>query len=51
MSRVSKTNAYEHMILGTQSYKPREFATQVMDVSAIGAWPLLLLSLARQAAL
>lgn len=29
VSRVSKTNAYEHVVLGTQSYKPREFATQV----------------------
>ncbi|CAM9452503.1 unnamed protein product, partial [Choristocarpus tenellus] len=29
VSRVSKTNAYEHVILGTQSYKPREFATQI----------------------
>ena len=30
MSRVSKTNAYDHVVLGTQSYKPREFATQVI---------------------
>jgi Eukaryotic translation initiation factor 3 subunit 7 (eIF-3) len=29
VSRVSKTNAYEHTILGTQFYKPNEFARQI----------------------
>jgi len=29
VSRVARTNPYEHVVLGTQFYKPREFATQI----------------------
>ncbi|KAJ1462201.1 eukaryotic translation initiation factor 3 subunit D [Pelagophyceae sp. CCMP2097] len=29
VSRTAKTNPYEHTILATQFYKPREFATQI----------------------
>ena len=29
VSRVARTNPYEHVILSTKFYKPREFATQI----------------------
>ncbi|CAM9165763.1 unnamed protein product, partial [Phaeothamnion confervicola] len=29
VSRAAKNNCYEHVVLGTQFYKPREFATQI----------------------
>jgi len=29
VSRQSRTNAYDHVILGTQFFKPKEFATQI----------------------
>merc|ERR1712216_889257 len=29
VSRTNRTNRYEHTVLGTQSYKPRDFAGQI----------------------
>ena len=29
VSRVARTNPYDHVVLATQFYKPREFATQI----------------------
>ncbi|CAM9119408.1 unnamed protein product [Ectocarpus sp. 6 AP-2014] len=40
VSRVTKANAYEHVVLGTQSYKPREFATQI-TLSANNMWGII----------
>ncbi|CAN0001357.1 unnamed protein product, partial [Sphacelaria rigidula] len=40
VSRVTKTNPFEHMILGTQSYKPREFATQI-TMSPNNMWGII----------
>ena len=29
VSRVARTNPYDHVVLATQFYKPKEFATQI----------------------
>jgi translation initiation factor 3 subunit D len=40
VSRVHAKNAERHVILGTQTYKPKEFATQV-NLNVPNAWAIL----------
>jgi len=40
ISRVHSRNAERHVILGTQTYKPKEFATQV-NLNVPNAWAIL----------
>jgi translation initiation factor 3 subunit D len=40
VSRTSPKNAYEHVILGTQFYRPKEFATQI-TLSEQGMWAII----------
>ena len=40
VSRVARTNPYEHVVLATQFYKPREFATQI-TLSVPNMWGII----------
>jgi translation initiation factor 3 subunit D len=40
VSRVSRTNRYEHIVLGTQSYKPTDFAAQI-TLSVHNVWGII----------
>jgi len=40
VSRVSPRNALEHQIIGTQSYRPRDFATQI-TLNEGGMWGII----------
>ena len=40
VSRVHARDSFNHVILGTQTYKPKEFATQI-NLNVSNAWGIL----------
>lgn len=40
VSRVAPNNPFDHMVLGTQSFKPKEFATQI-NLSPLNVWGII----------